>query len=60
MRSHGCNSWRASQSPVAILNEWCEMRGLGEPVWDSDITVQVGDDSYSLHNFGECMSCSKA
>lgn len=29
------------------------MWGLGEPVWDSDSEVKVGDDSYKLPTFGE-------
>ena len=50
--SHGCNRWRDSQSPVAILNECCAIWGLGEPIWDGNSEVTVGKVSYSLHTFG--------
>ena len=50
--SHGCNRWRDNQSPVAILDEYCVMWGLGEPVWDGNSKVKVGEDSYNLHTFG--------
>ena len=37
---------------MAILNECCVIWGLGEPVWNGDSEVKVGDDSYKLHTFG--------
>ena len=50
----GVTKWRDRELPVQILDEWCKLKFIADPVWSPDHTkVVIEGVEYTLAQFGE-------
>ncbi len=49
----GPNTWRDSQTPKEILEEFCQSKNLTGPIYSGSSTVKVGNRVFNLADFGK-------